>query len=41
VVYQYHEEFRDREFEVQNLMGNLKTGLYLGDVPVITVYVRQ
>ncbi len=41
VVYQYHEEFRDREFEVQNLMGNPKTGLYLGDVPVITVYVRQ
>lgn len=40
VVYQYHEEFRDREIEVQNMMGNPKTGLYLGDVPVITVYVR-
>lgn len=41
-AYQYHQEFRDREFEIWSVYGTRvpRTGLYLDEVPLVVVYAR-
>lgn len=42
VVYQYHREFRDHEFQAWTMLKTIRpvTGLYLDEVPQIIVYTR-
>jgi len=42
VAYQWHREFRDREFETWNTFGTQRpaAGLYLDETPQVIVYAR-
>lgn len=41
-AYQYHQEFREQEFEIWNAFGTRlpSTGLYVDETPQVLVYVR-
>jgi hypothetical protein len=41
-VYQWHREFRDREYEIWSDLGTQRpaTGLWIDEVPQILVYAR-
>ena len=43
VLYQYHQEFREFEFNTWQALGTVKpvTGLYLDETPQIVVYRRR
>ncbi len=43
VAYQYHQEFREQEFQIWEAFGTTKpvTGLYLDETPQIVVYRRK
>jgi 4-amino-4-deoxy-L-arabinose transferase-like glycosyltransferase len=43
VVYQYHQEFRETEFNAWQALGTMKpvTGLYVDETPQIVVYRRR
>jgi hypothetical protein len=42
VAYQYHQEFREHEFNVWQAFGTQRpvTGLYLDETPQVVVYRR-
>jgi hypothetical protein len=41
-VYQYHQEFREQEFNIWQAFGTTKpvTGLYVDETPQVIVYRR-
>ena len=43
VAYQYHQEFRETEFQVWQSFGTMQpaTGLYVDETPQIVVYRRR
>ena len=43
VLYQYHQEFRESEFNTWQALGTVKpvAGLYLDETPQIVVYQRR